>query len=227
MKNPVNRLVLGAALTFLGVVSTPAANAQTERENSTFTVTEPTAVGSFTLDPGEYVIKVVVLESNRNMVQVTNLEQTKVYASVLATPHAIRQGEVLPSSRYIYYAAAPGQLRALRTWFARDSAFGQDIIYPKGRALEIAVAAKEPVIAIPEGVKETEYKSATLMLVTPEKEVKPYEPVAVPAPPVLVAEARPAKSLPRTASNVPLLGLLGLLSLGGGLALRALALRAA
>jgi hypothetical protein len=57
--------------------------------------------------------------------------------------------------------------------------------------------------------------------VTPEQQVKPYE---EPAPVVMLAEARPAQ-LPATASNVPLFGMLGLLSLGGGLGLRILSTR--
>lgn len=223
MKTLIRGLALGTLVALLGIASAPAATAQSDRENSTFTVTEPTDVGGFTLQPGTYLIKVVMLSSNRNTIQVTNVEQTKVFANVLATPHVIAAGEVAPASRFIYYAATPGQPRALRTWFARETTNGQDIIYPKRRALEIAVAAKEPVIAIPDEVKEAEYVSAPIVVVTPEKVVKPYE---APAPAV-VAEARPREELPRTASDVPLWAGIGLLSLAGAFGLRALAHRTA
>jgi hypothetical protein len=217
-------LALGTFATLLGVVSAPVANAQSDRENSTFTITEPVDVGGFTLQPGTYLIKVVMLASNRNMIQVTNEDQTKVFASVLATPHPIRANEEIPSSRYTYYATAPGQPKALRTWFARDTPNGQDIIYPKRRAMELAALAKEPVIAIPDEAKETEYKTVAFTVVTPDQNVKPYE---EPAPPVMVAEARPQAELPATASHVPLFAALGLLSLGGAFGLRALTNRAA
>ncbi len=231
MKTLMKCLALGAFATLLGIVSTPAAYAQSDRENSTFTVTEPVDVGGVTLQPGTYLIKVVMLASNRNMIQVTNEEQTKVFASVLATPHTLRPNEVVPTSRYIYYTAAAGQPRALRTWFARDTTNGQDIIYPKRRAMELAALAKEPVIAIPDEVKEADYKTATFTVVTPDQNVKPYEePVVVvqkaPVPVAVVAEARPVKQLPATASHVPLFAALGLLSLGGAFGLRALANRA-
>ena len=224
MKKLKTLIALGAFATLLGVASAPVASAQGEFENSTFTVTEPVDVGGFTLQPGTYLIKVVLLSSNRNMIQVTNEAQSKVFASVLATPHAIRVDEQIPSSRYIYYATAPGQPKALRTWFARDTEKGQDIIYPKRRAMELAAAAKEPVIAIPDEVKEAEYKSVPIAVVTPDLQVQPY---AEPAPPVVVAEARPLKQLPATASHVPLFAALGLLSLGGAFGLRALTNRAA
>jgi len=219
MKKLMTCLALGTFATLLGVASTPA-YAQSDRENSTFTVTEPVDVGSFTLPPGTYLVKVVMLESNRNMIQVSNVEQTHVFASVLATPHQIRADEEIPSTRYIYYATAAGQPKALRTWFPRDTSAGQDIIYPKRRAMELAAAAKLPVIAIPDEVKEAEYKSVPFTVVTPEQQVRPYE---APAP-TLVAEARPL--LPKTASHVPLFAALGLLSLGGALGLRALTHRA-
>jgi hypothetical protein len=218
MKKLMTGLALGAFAALL-VVTSPAALAQSERENSTFTVTEPVDVGSFTLQPGTYLIKVVTLESNRNMIQVTNEDQTNVFASVLATPHKLAANEAAPTSRYVYYATEPGQRKALRTWFARDTTNGQDIVYSQKRAMEIAVVAKAPVIAIPDDVKETEYKSATLTVVTPQQEVRPYE---QPAPVAMIAEAPPARKLPATASTVPLYAALGLLCVGGAVGARVL-----
>lgn len=231
MKKLMTCLALGTFATFLGVVSAPVANAQSDRENSTFTLTESVDVGSFTLPPGTYLIKVVLLDSNRNMIQVTDVDQTKVFATVLATPHPILAGEMSPSTRYIYYNTAPGQPKALRTWFPRDSSSGQDIVYPKQRAMQLAAVVKEPVVFVPDDVKETEYKTAPLTVVTPDQTVKPYEApvvVAQKAPePVAVAEASPEKQLPKTASHVPLYAALGLLSLGAAFGLRMLAHRTA
>ena len=223
MKNLMRGLALGTFAAFLGVAFTPAATAQINTEKSLFTLTEPMDVGGAVLEPGTYRIKVVELSFNRNVVQVTNEAGSKVFAAVLATPHVIRTDEAIPESRFIYYAAIAGQPKALRTWFAHDTPYGQDIIYPKRRAMELAAAAKVPVIAIPDEVKEAEYKTVPLTVVTPELQVKPYE---APAPTV-VAEARPLKQLPRTASHVPLFTALGLLSLGGAFGLRVLTNRAA
>ena len=89
--------------------------------------------------------------------------------------------------------------------------------------MELAAAAREPVIAVPDEVKEAEYTVVPLEVVTPEQQVKPY----VVPPPVVVAEARPVEKLPKTASRVPLFAALGLLSLGGAFGLRALASRTA
>jgi hypothetical protein len=231
MKKLMSCLAVGAFATLLGVASAPVASAQSEPQQSTIVLTEPLDVGTVTLQPGTYLIKVVLIDSNRDMLQVTNTDQTKVFTTVLSRPHPILADEVMPESRYVVWTTTPGQPRALRTWFARDRESGHDIIYPKARALELAASAKESVIAIPDAVAEAEYRNAPLLVVTPDRNVKPYEVVfALPAPkaaPVAVAQARPLDDLPKTASRVPLFAALGLLSLGGAFGLRALANRAA
>ena len=143
------------------------------------------------------------------------MEATTVFATVLAVPHPILMEEVVPEGRFVYFATGRGQRKALRTWFPRDSTNGQDIVYPKHRALEIAAAAKAPVMAIPDEAKEADYKTTSFTVVTPEQAAKPYEA----PPPVMVAEAVPP-ALPATASQVPTFLALGLLFLVGGIAVR-------
>ena len=128
---------------------------------------------------------------------------------------------------------------ALRTWYAANTpaSGGHDIVYPKLRAMELAARAKAPVVAVADEVKVVEFETAPLVVVTPEKEVKPYtsvvaqkEPVpeTPPAREVKVAETRPLREeLPQTASNLPLFAGLGILSLLGALGLAVLARRVA
>jgi hypothetical protein len=217
MKNLMRGCTLALAA-FLVAAYASGANAQINTEKTLFTLTDPMDVGGTVLEPGTYRIKVVELASNRNLVQVTNEAGTKVFVAVLATPHPIKTDETIPESRFIYYPALENQPKALRTWFAHDTPYGQDIIYPKRHAMEIAAAAKVPVIAIADEVKEAEYKSTPLTIVTPEKQVMPYQEPA----PLVVAETRPHRNLPRTASHVPLFAAAGLLSLGAAFGLRAL-----
>ena len=228
MKRLMTCLATGAFATILGVASAPTAFAQSERERATFTLTEPLDVGSVTLLPGTYLIKVVLIDSNRDMLRITDADETKVFTTLLTRPHQILENEVIPTSRWVSWAT-PRQPRALRTWYARDRDSGHDIIYPQKRAMELAALAKEPVYAIPDSAQEAEYRTAPLLLVTPDRQVKPYEPTIAMTPakpaPVLVAEARPSP-LPNTASRVPLYAALGLLSLAGAFGLRFLTSRA-
>ena len=215
MKKLITGLALGTFATFIGIAPAPVASAQSDVEQTQFTTAEPLDVGSFTLQPGTYVIRTLPLDSNRYTVQVTNVEATTVFATVLAVPHPILMEEVVPEGRFVYFATGRGQRKALRTWFPRDSTNGQDIVYPKHRALEIAAAAKAPVMAIPDEAKEADYKTTSFTVVTPEQAAKPYEA----PPPVMVAEAVPP-ALPATASQVPTFLALGLLFLVGGIAVR-------
>jgi hypothetical protein len=203
-------------------------------------LTEPLDVGGTILQPGDYQIKVVRLQGNRNILRVTNADGTELLATVLSIPHPEGPGGVqIPASRYIYYPASAGHVKTLRTWFAANTPGlgGHDIVYPRQRALELAALVNEPVVATQDEVKEADYQTAPLVVVTPEKEVKPYEVVTAQKPPVPEATpAQPAKAvekavqhkrLPKTASDVPLHAGLGLLSLLGALGLGALARRVA
>ena len=240
MKRLMSWLVVGACAILLGLILTRNVNGQGPVENASFTLTEPLDVGSTILQPGDYQIKVVLLQGNRDLLQVTNADGTKIIATLLSIPHPEGPGGVqIPASRYVYYPASAGHIKTLRTWFAANTPGlgGHDIVYSKQRAMELAALVKEPVVAVPDEVKEAEYKTAPLIVVTPEKEVKPYEvataqkpsvPEAAPAQQTTVAESfAHHKRLPRTASVVPLYAGLGFLSLLGALGLGALARRVA
>ncbi len=229
-------LAVGMCIALFGVVLATPATAQNTDEKSYFNLTEPMDVGSTTLQPGNYNIRVVPQRGDRNLLQVWSADGTKLFATLLSVPHPEGwTGVQVPESRYVYYPASANHIKALRTWFASNTpaSGGHDIVYPKSRAMELAALVKEPVIALAEEVKEPEYATAPLVVVTPELEVKPYEvakaeelPVAEEAP-VQVAENITPERLPQTASNVPLYAGLGLLSLLGALGLGVLARRVA
>jgi hypothetical protein len=190
--------------------------AQIEKEKSIFTITEPTEIGNKIVPPGTYLIRVVPLSYNRNVVQVTSEDGTKVFAAALATPHPKKLDDQTPNSRFTYYPTGEGKPKALRTWFAPSTPFGEDIVYPKKRAAELAAGVHESVVAIPEGTSETEYKTVPYTTVTREgTEIAYSEPA--PASSTSVAQT---KALPRTASRTPLTALLGAAALGAALALR-------
>ena len=240
MKKVASCVAIGMCAVLLGFVFAPAAVGQGTVEQSTFTLTEPVDIGGTILQPGEYKIKVVLLQGNRNLLQLTSADGTKQLGTVLSIPHPEGAGAVqIPASRYVYFPAAVGEIAVLRTWYAPNTPGlgGHDIVYPRARAMELAARVKEPVPGYPDEVKVAEYETAPLYVVTPEKEVKPYVPVtaqkppvpeAAPAQPVMVADSTLLhKPLPQAASNTPLYAGLGLLSLIGALGLGVLARRLA
>lgn len=132
---------------------------------------------------------------------------------------------------------AAGQPQAIRAWFYPGNQWGQEFVYPKKRAIELAKLVNEPVLAMPEElapmlvkpINSADEPPVIALIEAPVEAVKPTGEVVamsefVEPPPVEIAEATP-KSLPKTASSMPLLGLIGLLSITAGLGLSGISKR--
>lgn len=196
----------------------PEAVGQTFKEHrSTLTVAEPLEVPGKILDPGTYVIKVLETQNNRNIVQVTDVEEKTVLAMAIATPHVGLTPP--PNTTFVYYPTASGATatRTLRTWFAPNDRYGQDFVYPRARAVELARVAREPVrsyeiVGNATPLTQRELETIEVRDVTDDSVA---EPAQASAPSSVIAGR-----LPETASDLPALGALGLLALGGAGALR-------
>jgi len=238
MNSVSRRLVVGA---FALLICIPAAFAQTP-EASTLPVNEPLEVGGTILQPGTYLIRVLPSFKDRNKIQITSTDRKTLYATVLTIPHPLRANEKVPNTTFVFYPAAEGAPRALRTWFARNpdvSQGGHDIVYEETRAKQLARLNQSPVVSYRGETQVADLDTTELRVVTPQATVETYTPPApepmtsaanetlAPSPAPVVAESQPAPvaenqpiEMPNTASTVPLIGLLGLLSVGGAVAFR-------
>jgi hypothetical protein len=208
---------MSALILAIGVISAPNAMAQIA-ETSFLRVTEPLDVGGTVLDPGTYVIRVLPGYTNRNLLQITNEDRSKIFATVLSIPHAYPVGVGESNTEYVLYPAIAGTTRALRTWYAVNSTSkgGHDIVYPESRAMELAPVVQEPVYAYKGESKPEVLVTAPLVIVTPKKEVVAYvEPKPAPKP-ELVAK----NELPDTASRLPLVAAIGLALIGVAVVIR-------
>jgi hypothetical protein len=194
-------------------------------------------VGAQVLPAGTYIFRLLDSDSDRHIVQILNERENHVFATVLAIPNLRLQ----TSSKTVmtFRERAAGDPEAIRAWFYPGDNFGQEFVYPKNRAIELAKLTNEPVLAMPSELAEkiilpiisvedpavVTFKQATIEAVKPTGEVVPITEVVEPPPvqktePVkAITASDAAKSLPHTASSMPLLGLIGLLSLVGGVAL--------
>lgn len=188
-------------------------------KKTTVTFSAPVELPGVVLPAGTYVFKLLNLASERHIVQVTNVEETTIFATLLALPN----WRLTPTANTVLpFAERPrSNPEALRAWFSPGDNFGQEFVYPKKRAAELAVVTHQPVLSAE--VKPAEEPKALaetpVVAVTPEsKEVEvaqviPPAPARTPAP--LVAQATPAPAeLPKTASPLPLIFMLGIGSLG-------------
>jgi hypothetical protein len=181
------------------------------------------------LPAGTYVFKIVDSQSDRHIVQIFNQDETQVLTTVLAIPNY--RLKTTDKTTITFRERPAGQPEALRAWFYPGRAWGEEFVYSKSRALEIAKETNEPVLATPDEMAtapET-LKTAPVQAFAPTGEPvelaqvvepPPAEPAA--AEPVMVAAADP---LPKTASPLPLIALLGLLTIGAGFALSAFSKR--
>jgi hypothetical protein len=239
MKQTLRLLVVGAIALMSSI---PAAFAQSP-EASTLPVTEPLLVGSTTLQPGTYVIKLIRSPYDRNKVQITSVNGDTVFATLLTVPHQLEPGEEVPNTKFVFYPAEAGLPRALRTWFAPNpsaSQGGHDIVYDETRAQQLAKLSNSRVVSYKDSTTVADLDTAPLHVVTPEATVEDYTYTPPPAPvvaettvttpaPMISSEPEPAPvqtasaepmAMPQTASKLPLLALLGFVSLAGALAVR-------
>jgi len=221
-------------LTLFGAIFASGAQADDWSKKTVMTFSQPVEIPGQILPAGTYTIKLVDLASERHIVQFLDADGIKVVATVLA----INNWRLHPTGETVVkFAERSGDNpEALKAWFYPGDNFGQEFVYPKQRAIELAVAAKEPVPAL---VEETpaDLKTAPIVAVTPEQKEVPVAEVIATTPPAsetattqttetatpLVAQN--TESLPKTASLLPLIGLLGLASLVCAFALNRFAMQ--
>jgi len=237
MRNSKWLSILGLGILGL-LLNAPPTRADTWDKRTTVTFKEPVEIPGKVLPAGTYIFKLMDSSADRNIVQVFNSDQSKLFATILAIPD---YRENPTGKTVINFEERPtGAPEAIESWFYPGDNFGQEFVYPKSRATELAKATNHQVLSMPSEMAENinkPVKSAgeapvAAMKNAPVKAVKPTgEEVDIakaikPGPPtVQLAAAQPAapkptmakeKGLPHTASPVPLVGLLGVLSLGAG-----------
>jgi hypothetical protein len=126
-----------------------------------------------------------------------------------------------------------GSPQAIRAWFYPGNNVGQEFVYPKARAMQLAKASKAVVPALAVDVAgDAALKTAPIVAVTPEEKEVPVTAAIQTTPEETVAtsataptgsssvagttgidqtdrSARNTRQLPKTASELPLIALLG------------------
>jgi hypothetical protein len=225
-------------LGLLGVLA-PGAKADDWNRKTVITFSGPVEIpgvhlaGWGVLPAGTYVFKILDSQSDRHIVQIFNRDETTIYATILAIPnYRLRATD----KTVITFRERPaGQPEALRAWFYPGRNWGEEFVYPKAKAMALAKATNTHVLFTPveipleveEPIKSAdapvvlELKRAPIMAIKPTGEEVQLAEVVTPPPtqPEAVASV-PEKTLPATASPLPLIALIGLLALAGAGTLR-------
>jgi hypothetical protein len=226
-------LVFVFSITVLLMMWSTPASAQPGNRKTTVTFSAPVeipGVGAQVLPAGTYVFRLLDSLSDRNVVQIFSKDELHIYATILAIPNY----RLKPTDKTVITFAerAAGEPPAIRAWFYPGYSWGQEFVYPKTRAGQLAKTTNRPIIYIPDAVAPdlsapiaranelpaVALEEAPLRAIQPTgAEIAVSE--VVEAPPTLTA------SLPKTAGSLPLLALIGILSLGVAFSLRGLYVR--
>jgi len=213
-----------------------SAQSQTRRTKVTFSApVEIPGVGAQVLPAGTYVFRLLETIGDRHIVQIFNERENHVYATIMAIPNS----RLKATNRTVMTFAErrAGEPQAIRAWFYPGDKWGQEFVYPKTRAVAFAAAAQTTVLYVPDEIAPAMVapvktatdppvvvlKDAPVKAVTPAGADVPLATVVLPPPVPTQMPAEPR--LPKTAGGMPLLALLGALSLGAGIAMRRLCAR--
>ena len=191
------------------------------------TFSQPVEIPSMVLPPGTYVFKLFDSQADRHIVQVFNEDKNHLYATILAVPDYRLQAT--GKTVIMFEEREAGAPSAVRAWFYPGDNYGDEFVYPQPRAAALAQATNQPVPSMPATEKPpeaAELRQAPVMnqqpsgeQTAPEPAPAPPQPQAATPPPQEQAAmpqeqaAMPPRQLPQTASDLPLIGLMGLLSL--------------
>lgn len=198
-------------------------------KKTTLTFDKPVEIPGRVLPAGQYVFKLADSQSDRHIVQVFDRDEMRLYATVLAIPEYRMD---TPNKTIVDFdEQAKGTPERVKDWFYPGDNTGEEFLYSKTPPVQLATAAAPtaPVATVPAEVNPPENVPAP----APARAFAPPAPTpppmmmaraAAPTPPPAAAQTHPApapaKHLPKTASSLPLLALLGMGCLGGAGALR-------
>jgi hypothetical protein len=232
--------LLGCALAVATLVGTTAFAQEPVDQRTYFTFSAPFELpGNKTLPAGRYTFRVLDSPSNRHIVQILNAEGTQIQATMLAIPAQRQDPPSEPEIRFMESAA--NMPPAVKTWWYPGRTIGHEFIYPKEQARRLAARQSEPVLSVKTSdtstdamqTSELERVSGATAATTRTEDTRtadaapaPQQPPPTPAPRADAPQPRERPvagertELPRTASSVPLVGLLGVASLAIAAALR-------
>jgi hypothetical protein len=212
---------IGAAAVLVAAV----AHAQPSDKRTFFTFSRPITLPGVTLPAGKYIFRLTDDQTSRKVIQVVSSDGTKPYAMLLTIPNERR--DPAKDAEVSFLETASRTPSAVRAWWYPGERTGYEFIYPRAQARQLAqtTGASGDLTRIDasgrdqdaaasadngSGARETGTVAQGVAPRTPPQVAPPSSPSQNPVPnPPRVAR----NTLPQTASQLPLAGLIGMLSL--------------
>jgi hypothetical protein len=217
----------------VAIAFSPAARADESNQKTVFTFSAPVEIPGQILPGGTYVFKLADSSGNRHIVQVFNKEETHVFGTFLAIPDY----RLRPSEKPIitFHERPAGSPEAIKGWFYPGRNYGHEFVYPKVRANILARLNHTPVPAMPvEVTPDTIKRDVTLsspeviaIVIAPivaerpnGREVQLSDAFAIEEAQASEPDEDAPEELPSTGSLLPLVAIIGVLSVVTAVALR-------
>lgn len=112
-------------------------------------VHETIQIPGATLQPGEYVVRLMDSPANRYIVQFFNGEQSQLITTLLAVPSERLQPA--EGTELVFYESAGTEPPALRAWYYPGDTIGREFVYRRSEAGGIARRSNSPVLTMDDG----------------------------------------------------------------------------
>src|SRR5208337_1652205 len=144
----VTTTVFGLGL--MGALLSPAAKADDWNRKTVMTFSGPVEIpgvhlkGWAVLPAGTYVFKILDSQSDRHIVQIFSEDEQTVYATILAIPNY--RLKATDKTVVTFRERPAGEPEALRAWFYPGRNWGEEFVYPKAMAIELAKTTNTPIL---------------------------------------------------------------------------------
>lgn len=140
-----------ACLIAMGTALAPQIHADDRNQLTKVTFSEPVEIPGQVLPAGTYWLRLLDPESGRNVVQISNQAQDMVYATLLTVPDY----RMKPKGKTVitFEERTKNSPEAVKAWFYPGDNFGEQFVYPKTRAIQLAKRTNEPVLSMPDNLE--------------------------------------------------------------------------
>lgn len=215
-------IVIALGISVLAFTSAATVGAQSSSNKTVLTFSQPVEIPGRVLPAGTYTFKLADSMTDRHIVQIFNADASQIIATLMAIPNV----RLTPTDKTVisFNETPAGTPEAIRAWFYPGNTVGQEFVYPKPRAAQLARAAKIVVPAVAVDMTDADaMKNAPIVAITPdEQEIPVAAAIQTTTPAAAVARhtaPADARRLPQTAGMVPTLAVLAFASICAALGL--------
>ena len=227
------RAILGLSLGVTLWAST--AQAQPADKRTFFTFSGPIALPGATLPAGRYIFRIVDTTSSRKVIQVLSDDGKKPFVMANTIPDQRRDAP--KDATVAFYETSRGTPAALKTWWYPGETTGYQFIYPRAQAKEIAHNTGKAVLTTKTDTTKTEETTTAALTRVDDtgKDAEGFKDESAPSTvfnrntPAVTDNSQVAQNnqrdqfpaersrtarneLPKTASTLPFVGLIGMIS---------------